>query len=221
MPPFCTSPEMANCRKRFRRRGFTLIETLTVAATFAVLLALAVPAVTGMKRGQTLGRQVETLSSTLEQARTLAVSRNTFVWVGIHEKDENGVPVVIVSTVAGLSGQASDLANSRFRPALKPLHLHNTTLDASGYADLPGLDAVNNQDIEQSSLSFHQTIGSEGEITFDRVIVFNPGGGARISEAFLSRLIGIGLAAGPVTNGTDVAALQISGLNGNISVYRR
>jgi len=221
MPPFCTSPEMANGRQRFRRRGFTLIETLAVIATFAVLLALVVPAVTGMKRGQTLGRQVEALSSVIEQGRVMAVSRNTFVWVGFHEKEEDGVPVVVVSTVAGLSGQASDLANSRFRPALKPLYLRNAMLDANAYEDLPGLDAVNNQDIKQSSLSFRQTIGSEADVLFDRVIVFNPAGGARISQTSPSRLIGIGLAAGPVANATDVAALQISGLNGNVSIYRR
>ena len=94
-------------------------------------------------------------------------------------------------------------------------------LDANAYEDLPGLDAVNNQDIKQSSLSFRQTIGSEADVLFDRVIVFNPAGGARISQTSPSRLIGIGLAAGPVANATDVAALQISGLNGNVSIYRR
>lgn len=221
MSPVCPSPELAICRKSFRRRGFTLMETLVIISVFAVMLTLVVPAVSGMKRGQALGQQVESLSSFLEQARVMAVGRNTFVWVGFHEKKESGTPVVIVNAVVGRSGQASDLANSKFQQAMKPLYLRNAMLDAKAYESLPGFSVVNNQDVSQSPLSFRQSVGTDANVQFGSVIVFSPAGGARISQTALSRLIGIGLAAGPVKNNTDVAAVQISGLNGNISIYRK
>lgn len=221
MSPVCPSPEMAICRKPSSRRGFTLVETLAVIVVFALLLTLTVPAVTGMKRGQDLGHQVGALSSFIEQARVTAVGRNTFVWVGFHEKIESGAPVIIVSAVAGTSGQASDLANSKFLPVMKPLYLRNAMLDAKAYEDLPGFSVVNNHDVSLSSLSFRQSAGAATNVPFSSVIVFNPAGGARISQTTLSRRIGIGLAAGPVRTATGVAALQISGLNGNVSIYQK
>jgi prepilin-type N-terminal cleavage/methylation domain-containing protein len=68
-------------------RGFSLIELLSVMAIFTVMMALVVPAITGVKSGQDVARSAYDLAGLLEQARTYAIAHNTYVWVGFFEED--------------------------------------------------------------------------------------------------------------------------------------
>lgn len=95
--------------------GFSLIELLVVMGVISVLLAAAVPAINGLQGGGEFTRGVDELALVLRQARAHAVSRNTYVWVGISEESASGGTSsqeppfsgkgqVVLATVASVDG---------------------------------------------------------------------------------------------------------------------
>ena len=68
-------------------RSFTLVELLVVIAMIVIMMALLVPAMTGIKGGQDVTKAAYDVSGVLEQARTYAIANNTYVWVGFFEED--------------------------------------------------------------------------------------------------------------------------------------
>ncbi len=65
-----------------RGRGFTLVEVLVVVAIIAVLSSLMVPAIRGLVGVGGRRGGMNTLSSTIEQARLAAIENGTTVYVG-------------------------------------------------------------------------------------------------------------------------------------------
>lgn len=70
-----------------RSTAFTLLELLAVMATMAVMMALIVPAFSGIKGAHEVTRAAYDVAGILEQARTYAIANNTYVWVGFFEED--------------------------------------------------------------------------------------------------------------------------------------
>ena len=74
---------------RGRSGAFTLLELLAVVAIIAILAVLALPAFTNRKSAVDVTNAAYTITSMMEQARTLAISKNTYVWLGFYEEDAN------------------------------------------------------------------------------------------------------------------------------------
>jgi prepilin-type N-terminal cleavage/methylation domain-containing protein len=62
--------------------GFTLIELLAVMAIMILMLALVAPSVSTIVRGKALNRAAADVAGVLDFARTEAMSKNTYVFVG-------------------------------------------------------------------------------------------------------------------------------------------
>lgn len=75
-------------------RSFTLFELACVVAIILVMTSLIVPALTSLKGAGEVTDAAYTVKGSLEQARTLAMAKNTYVWVGFYEEDPsaNGTP---------------------------------------------------------------------------------------------------------------------------------
>jgi prepilin-type N-terminal cleavage/methylation domain-containing protein len=85
------------------REGYTLVELLSVLAVIALLVALAVPSLVGLKGSSDITGAGYTVSGLLEQARTYALANNTYVWVGFYEED--GTQPSQTPAVAGTGGR--------------------------------------------------------------------------------------------------------------------
>jgi prepilin-type N-terminal cleavage/methylation domain-containing protein len=115
------------------RRGFSLIELLTVMGFMSLLLAVTVPAINSLKGSGDFTRAVDEVELTLSRARTYAMARNTYVWVGFYEESGTGGSAlppytgkgqVVIGVVASVDGTkifeddatAGALPDSRLKP---------------------------------------------------------------------------------------------------------
>jgi prepilin-type N-terminal cleavage/methylation domain-containing protein len=76
---------------RLSNRGFTLIELMTVMAIMAVLLALTIPSMSGIMSTNGRKQAVDTVLSTIEQARIASLENGNNVYVIFAMPTDSGV----------------------------------------------------------------------------------------------------------------------------------
>jgi prepilin-type N-terminal cleavage/methylation domain-containing protein len=195
-----------------RASAFTLIELLCVIALLGVLTVMALPAMSSLKGSGSVNHAALNISLLLEQARAHALANNIHVWVGFREQDNR----LMVTSVAGLTGDASDISSSTtFRPLMKPRTFENIVLSKpDNFAGMPQA-----QDLAANS-PFRFSQMQAGTLTsFDHVIEFVPSGGARLSSGSPTRWIQLGIE--PTNGANNDAAIQVAGLTGQVKVFRR
>lgn len=180
--------------------AFSLIELLTVIALMGILIAVAVPVLSGQGRDMT--RAADTMSDIFQQARTRAMSKNTYVYVGMAPTDEPDpeLAVAVVESRDGLSSKTNDLATDPEGAGIQPIRqvvfLRGVEINTtSAKANLPASFIRPNAEIEvlevddgQSSLIRFpaDVVTRRGNIRgsqFEWVIQFSPDGAARLDTS--------------------------------------
>ena len=209
-----------------RTSGFTLIELLCVITIMSVIMATTWTSIVGLISGNKLSNSVYDLSSLVRQAKTAAMTQNTYVWIGFYSTTQDGAPTLMVSTVYAKSGLSTDIQSSNVQPLVKTVMFKNVVLDQTKkYLGLPGVDINDNSDAAtQSNFTFTQNIPSQGIVTFSEVIVFSPDGSVNLPQAdgSLSMVpcVGIGLNASP-SKVSRTVGVQIHGLSGQVSIFQQ
>ena len=115
--PLISSPE--------EEKAFSLIELLVVIAIIVLVTAFIVPAFTSIKGSGDVTSAAYTIKGLLDQARTYAMSNNTYTWVGFYEEDASqgstnpatqGNGRVVISIVASRDGTTVYNPNSTTNP---------------------------------------------------------------------------------------------------------
>jgi prepilin-type N-terminal cleavage/methylation domain-containing protein len=222
-------PTSLKSRKNLRAQGgFSLIEMICVLAVVSVMASLAMPAITGIVTGDRLSNNAYTLSDVIQQARAAAMARHTYVWIGFSSyTGADGVPTVMVASLTGNSGQASDLTSNNYVLSEKPAILRNVAITgAANYATLPGYDSsVTTTDVASQGYSFTASVAGRTSASFSDVIAFNPNGEANLAQSTgslqLVQCLGMGLQVAPSSSKLHVAAIQVRGLSGDVTVLRQ
>jgi prepilin-type N-terminal cleavage/methylation domain-containing protein len=213
-----SSPQMAGTR------GFSLVEMLTVMALVAILSTAAMTSLTGSGSASRLGAAATSVASFLEQARTYAVTQNTYVYVGFLPRasgtssGEIEMKLLAVASRDGSSvlpaGGTLDLQSAN-SPAIvigKPLLIGKISMDTNGTYDPPIPRPA------ATSLGSADETLKSGAQTFGNVLAFTPGGEVILSNGSLSQRYEIGLEyAG---KDSRAAVVQIAGLSGQTRVYQ-
>jgi type II secretion system protein H len=201
-----------------KQRGFSLVELLVVIAIVGVLTSISVPMISSLNQAGNVTKTVYDLASTMENARAAAMANNTYVWVGVKGDDRDNR--LQVTAVMGKTGQSDDLGNAANYVVLaKPQVYENITLQKS--LNVPGKESGAASILEADVGEFTQTVLGKS-VTFEQVVQFSPGGQVTIVANKPSRWIEIGLQPARANAKTqkNIAALQISGLTGQVRVFR-
>lgn len=220
------------------RLGFTLVELLTVVAIMCVLIALAVPALTSLAKGNQMNQSLIELSGMLEQARQYAISRNTYVWVALRPNPSgpNGdeLSVVMLASKSGIDpspwSSYGVVPGNEIDLAARPRTFDQIRFEEAGtFTDskIPSLSgkttttAAKNSP-SQGSASFQVKLpGASSTSDFNRVIQFTPNGEARVSANVIDVIeFGVHPTRGSKGDENNVAVLRINGLTGQATVFR-
>jgi len=206
-----------------KNKGFTILELLLVLGIISILAAASMAVMNGISAGRSMGSVANSVAETLESARNVALSHNTYVWIGFaSQSDAGGRPSgLVVAAVESVTGQVHDLATpANLRPIMKPLWLPNVSL-ASGLS-IAGMDTTPADivDVSSSALSpggFTANVSGTPQ-QFTQVIQFSAQGETLVQSTLYPWVtVGVRPIRGKVTN---YAALQISGTTGEVRQFQ-
>ncbi len=200
LPPRLPLPGVAPAPQK----GFTLVELLVVLAIMGLLASLAMQAVRsiGASRGVTKG--LDDLASLLEFARSEAVGRQTYVWVGFENASDEGTSELRAVAVASKDGSVNAKA-ANLLTLTKVAHIRNivltdwSSLKVQTRSLAPGNQSVS---VDSNPNSIPLQVGAA---SFTKSLTFTPRG-----EALLA---GNPDANTPYDNVIDVSLRQTQGLH--------
>lgn len=209
-----------------RVAAFSLIELLVVIAIIGLLAAMTVPALPSMLGAKGVSLAVENTSGILELARTEAMSRKTYVYVGfLNATNAFGNSELRIGAASSMDGSTNTDA-SNLRPITKALKIDKTLMVKSA-GELPA--NVSGLTSGYSFLSNSVPTFKIGSVDFPASadgIIFSPNGEALSSADSLNFIpqVDIGLVptkgTAPQTAGNDGAVVRYYGGSGNIQIFR-
>lgn len=195
------------------RRGFSLLELLTVITIIGILCTLSLSGLSSLNSAGRFGKSLDDIALVLDASRSLAMSRNTYVWVGFAQASdsEGGLVILAKQSLSGSGdlGKDQDLTLAR-QPVL---------LRSIGFMPLPVADGVS---ITNSSLGTFTATVAGSPLIFRNVLRIAPSGEVNIENDKTPNLIHIGLGEmrGDRMNIENSAQITVSGISGKVRTLR-
>ena len=229
-----------------KKYAFTLVEMLAVISIIVLLSVLAVPALNSVLKTKGVGRAQSDVTEMINLARTEAMAKGTYVWLGFFNNTVNGNSQLLVVAARSIDGTPNLVVNNKpnYRIISKVQKLDDIILTTpakmtsnvksmlDGAFVIPnGTSTVDVSTIDVSpdkvTMSVNGTL-----VDFKSLITFTPQGEAigtntpatAISPApFTTQiLMGMRKTAGgqPIATDTDSVGLVLYGGTGQVRVFR-
>ncbi len=210
--------------------GFSLMELLAAIAIISILAVASQPALSGIMGSRNLSRAAGDVASCLEFARSEAIAKNTFVWVGFTNLSQNGTSNLALSIVASRDGSPTSSA-ANLAPLQRNLRFENIRLATDAEASACGspLRSLTSDAAGQSAVLNPMSRGGRtsadftaAQMTFGNTITFTPQGEALLtgnptSSTPLDPFVGVYLQKMRGDSGSaDLAPLLINGASGQV-----
>jgi len=225
----------SSARKNFPKKGFSLVEMLTVMAIVA-LLSLGLPAIQSLVTSGTFNSNTSQMNDLLQGAYSAAVAKKTYVWVGFEQMPNNGG--VGMAFVYSLSGNPTDINTPANLATLsKPVILKNLALTTVGASQITNPSRIpaanvgqvyctsNTLDVASTTTpaSFSTEIGGATQTilsggtssSFTTIMQISPSGQVSIASNNKYAWLEVGLQS-IHGNSNDVAVLQMNSFTGRV-----
>lgn len=210
--------------------AFSIVELLTVMGMIALLLSMAVPAVSSILKGSQMTQALTEVSGLLEQARQYAIAQNTYVWVAFNDAPtatDAQLRVVVLASKSGTEiptwGMDDATAVTSLTRLLNRVKTFKqvkwnqaNTFGTAQIASLPPAIADN-----PGAANFTIMVPGDGAKIFDKAIEFTPSGEARTSMS-MAGIVEFGLqpTRGLAPDPANVAVVRVNGLTGQSAIFR-
>lgn len=231
--------------KASRRTAFTLLELLVVISIVGMVAALVAP---GLGSGQAAraSNAIWEIADTITQARSYAMTKNTYVYLGVGEYDssqavsgsqKNGIGRIGLFAVTSKTGSRLATLDSSSSLAISKLVMMDGVATAASAPTLPNMESLatlggtNIQPVSGTALI--SPLSGPPRASMGTVIEFDPRGSARIwtgaapSRAITSPLELVllpakgNLAMDPSTAaGKNFAVVRINAFTGAPTIFR-
>jgi Tfp pilus assembly protein FimT len=198
-----------------------MIELLVVVGIIGLLAVFAAPAISSIGQARGVGEATYQITQAIELARSEAVARRTFVWLGLQEQTNSGNRDLLVGMVYSKDGTTNHAA-ANLQPIGRPLAIRQVGLTNS--VEVPGTPLQ----IAGFTSGIAMQIGQAATFTDRRTLTFTPAGevltlAAPSPTAPFNPLVAFGLAAarGTVLDENNIASIAIDGSTGIPTIYRK
>lgn len=198
---------------RRRQSGFSLVELLVVASIILIFTAIAVPV---MDYGNKMNSAVREVSDVLELARTEAMAKNTWVWVGLlNQTPANGQAELLLAVVSSLDG-SQNMNSSNLKPVIRVRKMPGVVL----LSQLTDMAPTTGQPLTGSTYSFSATIGGTKVSLANSILGFTPTGEATLKPDETVNWLEVGLREkrGGKELPHRTASILVSGYSGQVTV---
>jgi prepilin-type N-terminal cleavage/methylation domain-containing protein len=217
----------ATAHQRRSRRGFSLIELLTVTAIIALVMGLASNVMRSDRQRADVNEAVDNLGGILKAARWEARSKSTYVWVCLKPGtygSEQGVRAVMFASKDGTTnsspanlvpvGQALTLR----RVGLGDLQATTPSRLQDGYS-AASVAETSLERLDNADLTISDAAGTQFT---DHIVSFNPRGEASVpgtvGKSFIELLIRPQVGGG--TGDEKASSILLSRATGSAQIYR-
>ena len=220
----CIAPEICILSK-IERHAFSLVELLVVVAIFVVLASFAVPALNSIGGARGSVDAAYKISQSIELARSEAVARRTYVWIGLEDSESFGNRNLFLGGVYSRDG-STNISAANLQPLFRSILIEKVGLVASADTGTNNSEYSSAQALQTNQSGITFSIGSQ--VYNSKTITFTPSGEAMLSGAptsstpFESKiLIGIRGFRGTTESKNNDVAVVVDGSTGIPVIYRK
>lgn len=212
-------------RQSYFRRGFSLIELLVVIAIIGLLASLSITAVHSIGSARATVDAAYKISDAIELARSEAIARRTFVWLGLENSTEYGNRNLRMGLVYSKDG-STNINSGNLQPLSRPVLLERIGLVASADTGTNNLKYSSASTLATNTAGVAFSVGSQGFT--NKTITFTPTGEAMLtglptsSTAFEQQiLIGLRVFRGMTEATNNDIAVVVDGSLGIPAIFRK